>query len=467
MRKPGTGCGMDSSGRYNDPGGWRAVEGPQLTITKACAAAGRLVEATARMSQVGAWDQHDDMIDPVDVAIVGAGAAGIAAGRRLADRGRSVLLIEALPRLGGRARTETIADMPLDLGCGWLHSAERNPLADLADVTGEIIDRSESAWHTQWRNAGIGAREQHQAWAAYTRLGEQLRRNPPPSDRVADALTPSEPWRPFIDGLSSFVNGTELDALSVTDFLAYDEAASETNWRLPRGYGAFIVAQAKSLAVTLETNVTSIRHDRGVALETSRGTIRARAAIVTASSAMLARGAIRFSPSIDDHLQAAALLPLGLADKVFLSIASPGAIPAESHLLGRWDRAATASHYLRPFGRPVIETFLGGSHARSLEEAGEGAAAAFAIEELRSLLGSDFARGLAPLAVTRWAREPTIGGSYSHALPGHADARAVLAAPVSKRLCFAGEACSRTDFSTAHGAWASGLAAADWVERAL
>jgi len=234
---------------------------------------------------------------------------------------------------------------------------------------------------------------------------------------------------------------------------------------LPGGYGAFIASLAAHLPVALNTRVASITHDRGVTLETDRGAIRAGAAIVTISTTMLARGTIRFDPAVDDRLHAASGLPLGLADKVFLSIADPDSVPPESHLLGRLDRAATGSHYLRPFGRPVIETFLGGAHAQALEDAGT--AADFAIGELRGLLGSDFARGLAPLAVTRWAHEPTIGGSYSHALPGRADARAVLRAPVSERLCFAGEACSATDFSTAHGAWESGLAAADWIEQGL
>jgi monoamine oxidase len=403
----------------------------------------------------------------VDVAIVGAGAAGIAAGRRLADRGRSALLIEALPRLGGRAHTQMVHNMPLDLGCGWLHSADRNPLAALAEAAGESLDRSESAWHSQLRNIGASARDQHRAWEAYESFGGRLRRDPPPSDRAADALPSGDRWRAFIDGLSSFVNGTELDRLSVADFLAYDDAASELNWRLPGGYGAFLARLGGDLPAMLDTRVTAITQDKGVTLETDRGPIQARAAIVTVSTHILASGAIRFSPGVDDHLHAAAGLPLGLADKVYLAIAKPEAVPAESHLLGRLDRAATGSHYIRPFGRPIIETFLGGAHARTLEDAGPMAAADFAIAELRSLLGAEFANGLTPLVITQWARAPSIGGSYSHALPGHAGSRAVLAAPVDERLCFAGEACSADAFSTAHGAWTSGLAAADWIERGL
>jgi monoamine oxidase len=403
----------------------------------------------------------------VDVAIVGGGAAGIAAARRLADRHRSVLVIEALPQLGGRARTMTIKGMPLDLGCGWLHSAERNPLAALAEVEGQSLDRSEGAWYRQLENIAFPAQDHREGWAAFTRLGGRLRSDPPGSDRAGDALAHDDRWRPFIDGVSSFINGTELDQLSAADFIAYSDAATNTNWRLPSGYGAFIAGLGAALPMALETNVKSISYGNGVTLETNRGTIHARAAIVAVSTAILARGGIRFMPAADDYLHAASRLPLGLADKVFLSIANPEAVPAESHLLGRLDRAATGSYYIRPLGRPVIECYLGGTWAHTLEDAGTEAAVSFAINELRELLGAGFARGLAPLTVTRWVQEATIGGSYSHALPGHAGARAVLASPVNERFCFAGEACSREDFSTAHGAWQSGLAAADWIERSL
>jgi monoamine oxidase len=407
------------------------------------------------------------MAHRVDVAIVGGGAAGIAAARRLAGLGRSVLLIEALPRLGGRAHTVTVQDIRLDLGCGWLHSAERNPLAALADAEGQALDRSEGAWRRAPPGIDPPAQVQNEAWAAYQRFKQRLHEDPPASDCAGDALAQGDRWRPFIDAASSFINGTELDRLSVADFLAYEDAASDNNWRLPGGYGAFVAGLGADLPVALDTEVTSISHGKDMVLETDRGTIHAGAAIVAVSSAVLAMGAIRFTPSLDDHLHAAASLPLGLADKVFLSIADPLSVPAESHLLGRLDRVRTGSYYLRPFGRPIIECFLGGSLARTLEDEGEAAASAFAVDELRGLLGADFARGLAPIAATRWARERTILGSYSHALPGHAGARAVLARPVSEHLCFAGEACSIQDYSTAHGAWESGIAAADWIERSL
>jgi monoamine oxidase len=91
----------------------------------------------------------------------------------------------------------------------------------------------------------------------------------------------------------------------------------------------------------------------------------------------------------------------------------------------------------------------------------------FAIGELAGLFGSDIRRQLRPLAASFWRRDEFARGSYSYALPGHADDRARLAAPVQDRLFFAGEACSPNFFSTAHGAYETGTAAATAVLRSL
>ncbi|WP_375268593.1 flavin monoamine oxidase family protein, partial [Phenylobacterium sp.] len=166
-------------------------------------------------------------------------------------------------------------------------------------------------------------------------------------------------------------------------------------------------------------------------------------------------------------VDAATGVPLGLANKVFLSPTAPEAFGREQHLWGRTDTAETGSYYLRPLGRPIIEAFFGGAHARALEAEGPRAAAAFAIEELVGHFGAGVRRQLKVMAETGWASDPWALGAYSHALPGCAPARQVLAAPVEDRLFFAGEATSKTAFSTAHGAWESGLRAADEVLLAL
>jgi monoamine oxidase len=118
-------------------------------------------------------------------------------------------------------------------------------------------------------------------------------------------------------------------------------------------------------------------------------------------------------------------------------------------------------------GRPCIEGFFGGRLAQALEEEGPGAATAFAQDELAGLLGSAWRGRLTPLAETAWRDDPWARGSYSHALPGRSGDRAVLARPVDGRLFFAGEATSPDDFSTAHGAWITGLRAAEEALAAL
>jgi monoamine oxidase len=85
------------------------------------------------------------------------------------------------------------------------------------------------------------------------------------------------------------------------------------------------------------------------------------------------------------------------------------------------------------------------------------------VNELVGIFGSSFAQRLKPVRMHCWGTDPFSRGSYSYALPGKAACRTVLAAPVDNRLFFAGEACSPVDFSTAHGAYATGVAAADEV----
>lgn len=398
-----------------------------------------------------------------DVVIVGAGAAGIGAARRLAGSGLSVAVVEASARVGGRAWTLGVAGMPLDLGCGWLHSAERNPWVGIAESAGFAIDRSPTSWGEQYRDLGFPKADQQAAGDAYDAFEQRLRESPPPSDRAADALPTGGEWNGFIEALSGYLNGAGLATLSVEDYLAYDDAASEVNWRVPDGYGTLVSASLPAVPLHLSTPVERIVED-GAALRlvTPRGDIRAHSVIVTVATNVLANGGLRLPAALDDHAHAAACLPLGLADKLFLAF-DDGDVPSDSHLLGNPKIACTGSYYLRPFGRPVVEVFLGGADALALEDVGLDGAAAFAIDELAALLGTGVRGKLRLIAGSAWARTDGFGGSYSHALPGHHAARATLATPWQDRLVFAGEACSPTDFSTAHGALATGIGAAEAV----
>ena len=408
------------------------------------------------------------MTSDYDIVIVGAGAAGVGAARRLAGTGLAVLVLEATARVGGRALTRTVRDMPLDLGCGWFHSAERNPWVPIAEAGGFPVDRAPSAWRRQYRDAGFAPADQEEAqreWEAWHDRLEAVARD---SDRAADALAPDGHWTGYVRALTGYISGAALEDLSAADYLAYDETSSWTNWRAPAGFGTLVAASLPALKLRLATPVTAI-DDRGSMLrvETRSGDIAARAAIVTVSTAALAAGVLRLPPSLDDRLHAASCLPLGLANKLFLAIEGPSPFEPERHVIGNPRRAETGSYYIRPFGRPVIECFFGGPGARALEAAGLDAAVAFAKDELAALFGGDIRESLRALAGFTWGGATWFGGSYSYARPGEAGRRRELAAPWQERLFFAGEATHPTDFSTAHGAYESGVRAAEEAIAAL
>src|SRR5271166_4929861 len=177
-----------------------------------------------------------------DVVIIGGGAAGIGAQRALAASGRSTLLIEATSRLGGRAWTCEIADCRLDLGCGWLHSGDRNGWTRIAEQTGVAVDRRPAKWGVQHRHLGFSPGEQKAAGAAFDAWLTRLSDAPPASDCAADALPPGGEWNAYIQAIGGFISGARLDRISVADYLAYDEASTWSNWRIPQGYGDLIVA---------------------------------------------------------------------------------------------------------------------------------------------------------------------------------------------------------------------------------
>ena len=405
----------------------------------------------------------------VQVAIVGGGAAGIAAARRLSEAGIDALILEARARLGGRAWTRLDSDgFALDMGCGWLHSADRNPWLAIAEAQGRTIDQRPPPWQRPAPPIGASPEDMRDFQTALFRLRETTDALPEGEpDRPASAfLEPGGRWNPLIDAVSTYYSGAELEFVSSRDLARYED--SGVNWRIFEGYGTVVAAHGAALQVELDCEVTRIDHrGKRLRLETSRGAVEAAAAIVTLPSNVIAQRDDLFLPALPEKSAAAAGLPLGLVDKLFLSLKGAEEFEPDSRAFGATDRAGTGAYQFRPFGRPTIEVYYGGALAAELEAGGKSAFFDFAARELTGLLGADFARRIGLREMHLWGADPFARGSYSYARPDKADNRAALASPVDGRLFFAGEACSKASFSTAHGAYQTGIAAADEAIAAL
>jgi monoamine oxidase len=399
-----------------------------------------------------------------EVVIVGGGAAGIGAARKLTDAGVPCLLLEARDRLGGRAWTHNVAGYPLDLGCGWLHSADKNPLSKIAREQGRRIDETPPPWQRICKQSGFPVEEQklfrEAQNAFFERVDEMAREHAEaPSSQ---ALAADGRWNALISAVTTYIAGAEPDRVAMADFASYED--SGVNWRVVEGYGTAIVAHAQGVAVELNCPVQRIeRSGSRLRLMTPKGEIVAAQVIVTLPSALLATHEDFFSPALPDKIEAARALPLGLADKLFIALDDAEEFEADSRMYGSPNRVATASYSMRPFGRPMIEVYFGGRHAEALEAEGAPAFFEFAVRELTELMGESFRKRLKPIGMHRWAADPFARGSYSYAVPGRSGAREQLAATIEDRIFFAGEACSLDSFTTAHGAFLSGLKAADAI----
>ena len=306
----------------------------------------------------------------VDVAIIGAGAAGLGAAHALKDSGLSVIVLEARDRVGGRAHTILAAPgITFDLGCGWLHSANKNSFVEIAKQLNFEIDKTRPPWREQSFDTGFPLYERQDFIAALDAFYDRAEQaaNSGGDDAADKYLEPGNRWNPMIHAISTFVNGCELDQVSIQDMEAYED--TEINWRVRRGYGALMTAYGAPCPLALNTEVTLIDHSgTRVRIETSRGTLTAGKVIVTVPTNLIADEAIRFHPALPAKVEAARGLPLGVDDKVMLALEDAEALPKDGNLRGATMRTAMGSFHLRPFGQPCIEGFFGGTFARELED---------------------------------------------------------------------------------------------------
>lgn len=409
----------------------------------------------------------------VDVIVIGAGAAGIAAARSLLEQGRSVRILEARSRVGGRVKTVHVGNgTVVDLGAAWLHSAETNPMTALAKANELSIDtRNPNSWSTRLRLNGLDDAEIadfEATYGAYDGRSRDTAFSSADDCALADMLEKDSRWNALIGAMNTWNTGATIDGVS--NKARKFRTGTDGNWRVERGYGTLIDILATGLPVEFHTRVEKIDWSgRDVKVTANGHTVSAGRVVVTVPLSVLQAEAIEFTPALpSDKLKALDSLGMGVNNKIYFHMGKlvPG-MEVDCHFVGRTDRTATGSYLPQPVGRPLLEMFMGADLAMELERQGDRAMAAFAVEELTGVFGTNARIDLAPAASSRWAGDEFSRGAYSYSRPGGSGGHALLAEPVENRLFFAGEACSSDWHSTVIGAWNTGLAAGAAAHRSL
>jgi monoamine oxidase len=268
-------------------------------------------------------------------------------------------------------------------------------------------------------------------------------------------------WRPLLDQWIGAVNGVDPEEASTLDHANYRDTGE--NWPVRDGYGALVARHGAGVPVELETAADRIDWGgKDVRVETRKGVIVGKGAILTVSTGVLASGLICFDPILPEWKASAIdAVPMGKANKVAFSFSRDVFdLPEDSSATMFAESSKTLGFQIKHFGRNIAIGYLGGRFSSELESAGKEAMRDFAMEQLKGMFGSDIDRNRSKWIATSWEGDPFIRGGYSAARPGEGHRRADLATPVGDRLFFAGEATSKEFFSTVHGAYYSGIAAA-------
>ncbi len=409
----------------------------------------------------------------LDVAIVGAGAAGIGAARKLVAAGKRVRIFEAANHIGGRCITDmTTFGTPFDRGAHWIHMPDVNPLVKLAPRSGLEIYPAPPGQRLRIGKRYAREGEMEQFLSALVRSRRAIEDASRKTDMSCAQAMPKDlaDWRATVDfHLGPFGCAKDLSEVSALDFARSWERDVDAFCR--QGFGTLLAKLADGLPVQLGTAVNAIdSKPRGeVILETAKGRLAARAVIVTASTNVLLAGKIAFAPELPKRqLDALSRLGLGSYDHIVLELSgNPLGLQRDDLVFEKATGPRTAALLANAGGSTLAYIDVGGSFGRDLAGQGAREMVAFAQDWLGDLFGIDMKQAVKQSYATQWNAEPWTLGAFSAASVGGQPSRRILMEPLRERIFFAGEAAHETLWGTVGGAWESGERAADAAIRLL
>ncbi|WP_029585529.1 NAD(P)/FAD-dependent oxidoreductase [Bradyrhizobium sp. URHD0069] len=407
-----------------------------------------------------------------DIVVIGAGAAGIAAARRIMAANRRVIVVEASNQIGGRCLTDiSTFDVPFDRGARWMHNPDSNAMIRLARNAGLDVFAAPIGQKIRVGRRNARAGETEEFLAALVRANRAIDdASRGRADVSCASVLPKDlgDWAGTVEFvLGANATGKDLNDVSVVDRARAQERSAAIACR--QGLGTLITTLGKQVPLSLSTPASRIGwSNRDVAVETPAGKIVARAAVITVSSNVLTAGNIKFTPDIPKrHLDAAAKLSLGSYDHIALQLpGNPLDLARDDVIIERSSSTRTALLFANIGGSSLCSIDVAGSFGRDLSAQGEKAMIAFAMEWLTRLFGSEVTSAVKRSTATRWNAAPFALGAMSSAAPGGQASRKILAEPIGC-MFLAGEATHETLWGTVDGAWESGERAAEAALRRI
>ncbi len=382
-----------------------------------------------------------------EVIVIGAGAAGLAAADELAHAGRSVLVLEARSRIGGRCWTRHFPGLsaPVELGAEFIHGRPPVTLALLKRSGSAALDSARTQrWVTEGRLRAIDA------FAFLARRRGLSRRTRGFARTMVEGFDAADPRRASARAI-------------VEEWCASPQLGAQ--FRPLGGYSALLDSLARS-DVRLQNVVREIRWERG-SVEVRgacRGTQfrhRAPKAVVTLPLGVLQSGAVRFIPALKEKLPALKKLASGPVVKIALRFRA--AFWEEQHPEVAFFHSPAAAFPTfwtpLPTRAPFLIGWAGGPKAVRLAGLKRDELVQRALHSLKSIFGGQ--GELVAIYAHDWQADPYARGAYSYVMVGGEGAREVLQAPLGETLYFAGEATdTQGEAGTVAGALQSGLLAA-------
>lgn len=418
--------------------------------------------------------QNDDF----DVIVIGAGIAGLAAARRLTDLGYSVVVLEASSVIGGRIRTDWSLGAPFEVGAGWIHRPDGNPISGLAKaINATTFLTSDESYRFFFEDGTPVPRpEINSKYRDLVRLFKRIDDTFDTDQSLSAAIRkislqslhdPVLRW--MLSAYTEFSTGGPIEKLSAYYFDEDDEYDGE-DVILTGGYELIPKSLAGDLDVRLNTIVEAIEYEdgEGATVRTARGVFEADFVICTVPLGVLKKGSIAFDPPLPQSLQTSIeKIGFGNVTKLALKFEEPF-WPIGTQYFGYMSEPKGRWNYFlnyRTFSQENI--LLGvsvGDYPFVAEQMSDTEMVADCMEVLRAMFGAGIPAPKAYLA-TRWSEDPFTYGAYSYTAVGNTpEDFDSFAIPVSRTLLFAGEHTLFDFHATTHGAYLSGLAAANLIE---